>query len=295
MRYANPLMLAVFILVLSGCGVRYDYARAQRLESKKRFEDALKTYQAVAQKDPKHALAPMALYRAGDLAAKVLGDYVLARRLYSTVMEQYGDKDHWGHKAEWALFNVPNYFPLIPESYWEEGDSETGGNNAKIKVVCKPSEEDPMSVVFVRNYYAGTKFISNLSINRVYKKINLELRESPVKGSQSTVILKYPLEKGTEWMTMRNKDKLRFSIDGFETVRVKAGVFPGCIKVREQLVGQDSWKYSYYAPGIGLVLTTQASDKSESRITELLAYNLSVGLESWEKEGNPEPMGESAQ
>jgi hypothetical protein len=89
------------------------------------------------------------------------------------------------------------------------------------------------------------------------------------------VILKYPFDKGSRWTSKRGGTGLIYVIDGWATVRVRAGEFKDCLKVREIQQGIDSsWKVDYYAPGVGKVLTTLATADMERRNTELLSYNL---------------------
>jgi len=58
-------------------------------------------------------------------------------------------------------------------------------------------------------------------------------------------------------------------------VEVKGGVFITCLKVKQQPVkSKTSWKYDYYAPEVGLILTNTATKRRETRIAELLSYQM---------------------
>ncbi|HRY28916.1 MAG TPA: VanZ family protein [Elusimicrobiota bacterium] len=282
--YTRPgrVALALSFLGVLGCG-RLGFFKAERLEKAGRFEEALRAYVAVADQVPSGAIAPKALYAAGRLAGRTLQDYELARGLFQRLIDQHGDRKGWGDKAERAIFNTPNYFPLVVNGQWEEGDSDTGGRNAKIRIVCRVADDDPAAVLMTHNFYAGDKFQKNLSIRKRYKKEKLELREYLNDKSAPTVILKYPFEKGSRWTSRRDGRNFIFTVDGMAAVKVRAGEFRDCLVVREQMEGiTGSWQLNYYAPGVGHVLTTLATSGGERRNTELLSYNLSGGHEAGE-------------
>ncbi|MBI4395969.1 MAG: tetratricopeptide repeat protein [Elusimicrobia bacterium] len=299
---------------LAGCA-RVHFMAAEKQEKSGRYEQALKAYMRFAERHPEHALAPEALLAAGTLASRTLSDHELSRRLLQSVIDRYGDRKDFGRRAERELFNTPNYFPLVEHGQWEEGDSETGGKNALVKITCRPAEEDPSALsaapsqsegthdapgargelrgqsaarradhpsgaLFSRSYYAGTRFVKELSANRIYRKQNLELREYDEKQNGFSVILKHPLEKGTRWTVQRAGKTYAYTIEGTTSVHVTAGAFKDCLVVREQQEGiETSWKKDYYAPGVGKVLTTLATPATEKRNTELLSYDLSNGKE----------------
>jgi hypothetical protein len=172
----------------------------------------------------------------------------------------------------------------VVNGHWEEGDSDTGGRNALIRITCRPVEADPQAVLAVRSYYAGDTFLKQLSQNRIYRKENLELQELDKPKDAPTVLLKYPFETGASWSSRRGGRAVTFRIEGTRTVKVKAGEFKDCLVVREQQKGIDSsWKLDYYAPGVGRVLTTLATVAGEKRNTELLSYNLEGGYEAGEE------------
>jgi hypothetical protein len=101
-------------------------------------------------------------------------------------------------------------------------------------------------------------------------------------------LLKYPFEKGTRWTTRRGGASVIFFIEGTETVKVRAGEFANCLKVREIQAGNESsWKVDYYAPGVGKVLTTLATPSTEKRNTELISYQLASDEEFSGSSGRP--------
>ena len=58
-------------------------------------------------------------------------------------------------------------------------------------------------------------------------------------------------------------------------LKVQAGAFSGCLKVRRRTSGQASWVFDYYCPGIGRVKTTIGIPGGENPNTELAEYKYS--------------------
>jgi VanZ family protein len=280
LRRGAAALAAALLVFSTGCS-RIDLFRADAARRQGRYEDAVKAYVRVAERHEGSGAAPAALYKAGRLASDLLGDQALARKLYRQILDRYGDRKGWGPRAELALFNTPNYFPLTDGATWEEGDSETKGRNARIVITCRPVEEDPTAARLARQYYAGSTYVKNLSVSNVYRKKGAELHEHP-SGPKGTpvLLLRHPFEKGQKWTSKRVGRTSSFVIDGTADVKVAAGEFKDCLVVREQPEGvTGSWQVNYYAPGVGRVLTSLASGSSERRNTELLSYNLGRGRE----------------
>lgn len=275
-RRLMPGLLLAALFALSGCGTG-GFAGARWDEYHGRYEQAVAGYLKTADRHPNGFWTPRSLFHAGIIASRHLSDDLSARQILQRLLDQYGNHKEWGPRTEWAILNAPNYFPLVIGGQWTEGDSETGGKNARVDMAGKMESGDPTAVRMVRHYYAGQKLIEELSTNRTYRKRALELREYSVPGQQHyTVILKYPYERGARWTTKRSNSNLIYVIDGLAEVKVRAGEFRDCLKVREYAAGSESsWKVDYYAPGVGKVLTTLATASGEKRNTELISYQLS--------------------
>jgi len=278
LRRRPPPGLALLALAFfpTGCG-RADLLTARHYERTGQYEKALRLYTRVADRHPRAGAAPQALYSAGRLAADNLLDYPFARRLFQDLADEHGRRGAWKEKAERALLNSPNYFPLIPGARWEEGDSDTGGRNASIRIQCEPLAGAPGSFTLARDYYAGRRQVDSLSSKKIYRKTGLELREAAGSGKAESVVLKYPLSPGATWPCAAGPCEVLGTAD----VQVRAGLFRDCLKVKVPLPGvTSSWKVDYYAPGIGKVLTSAATATTEKRNTELLSYNLLDGKEA---------------
>lgn len=265
--------LLTLALSAAGCG-RIDLWRGAYYERAGRIEEALQCYASVADGRPSSSAAPEALFRAARLSAAALGDYDSARRWHERLIKNYAGQTKWRTRSELALFNTPNYFPLVEGAEWVEGDSDSGGANARIRVTCRAATPGP-GYVLARTYFAGDQQVKSLSGSSVFRKEGLELREYPVPGESYGVILKYPFLTDAVWTLSKGGARFQCLIEGLAQVRVRAGLFRDCLKVRVTQAGRgEAWKVEYYAPGVGKVLTSVASAAGERRQTELLSYSL---------------------
>jgi tetratricopeptide (TPR) repeat protein len=109
----------------------------KKLEAKGDYQKSWELYQEFAAKNPRHTLAAEALFRAGWLAQKQLGDCVAARAFYDMVLQNYPQSGSWAAQSAYYRNNCPDYFPVIDGFRWVEGDSDTKGKNARIEIVCR--------------------------------------------------------------------------------------------------------------------------------------------------------------
>ncbi len=281
MRKFTVLLLA-FSLFLSGCGPGAEFARARRLEKKGKTYAAWEKYQELSAAYPQHPRAPEVLFRAGWLSQRELGDCYMAQAFYDDVLERYPQSDPWAKMAAFQRNQCPDYFPLLPEARWVEGDSETKGKNARIETVCKPPEAPSgakggnyfpsQAGRLVRTYFAGEKKFRTIEVD--YKKADGELLEfSEASDPRGKVILKWPLKVGTRWSTAYGGRTFRYEVVAAgKSVTVAAGRFDGCVQVRSQVDGIPGATNEYYAPGVGRILTTFASAEGEKPNPELLSH-----------------------
>jgi tetratricopeptide (TPR) repeat protein len=268
-------LLLAFLLV--GCGPQSKFNNATSLEKKGRPYEAWQAYQEFAAENPGHALAAEALFRAGWLAQRKVGDCAMAAVFYDQVLEQYPQSEPWAQAALLRKNNCPDYFPLMPGAHWVEGDSETKGKNARIEIesLAKDKKEAFLSGDSGRlrkTYFAGDKKFESKEL--FYRKQDLELHESLSENDpQSKIILKWPLEVGTRWSTKWQKQLFHFTITGIDkTITVVAGEFQHCLEVTSSIEGTAGNRTDIYAPGVGHILTLQSSRNQEIRITELLSF-----------------------
>ena len=124
-----------------------------------------------------------------------------------------------------------------------------------------------------RRISAGSHLVRELK--QYYRVKGSQLRQySKLTDDAGVIMLSYPFEAGRAWRTVNEGNWMEYKVDSVgERITVKAGSFPGCLKIGERnLAYPNSIKYNYYAPEVGWVLTTTALvGGSEHRSTELLS------------------------
>jgi len=282
------LMIGLFSLTtvfFLGCGPDGQLSRAQKLENKGKYYKAWERYQMFVANYPQHPKAAEALFHAGWLAESKLNDCYMAGTFYSRIVENYPQSKYWARAASLQKGNCPDYFPLHSGSKWVVGDSDTKGKNARIEVSCSelpsgPSRFRSESGQIIKSYFAGRK--KTQSTKLVYKKKNGELLEyAKESDSYGKLIMKWPLDPGTKWRTKKNKRLFNYNIvKNDANVKVKAGRFKNCILVQSSVSGVPGvFTNEYYAPGVGLILTSISTRSGEKRITELLSYSINPSNE----------------
>jgi hypothetical protein len=268
-RRANMLTAAALAAVLTAlfqaCSPKQQ--EGALLEKQGRRLQAAQAYAAYASAAPADAGAPAALHRAAVLYVRKLGLCAEARPLLEKVA-----RDYPAYKLppeDYRLIYIcPDYFPLSAARSWTYGDTQTYGRNARQEVRLSPRDGGAGEAHYT--LYAGRQLVSRTS--RGYRYAGRSLVER--QGGHETVVLKYPLEKGVKWTTRGPEGRLEFLVEAADIpVKVKAGAFKGCVKVRRRAAGQESWLAEYYAPWAGKLLTAVAGPGYENRVMELTAYD----------------------
>lgn len=255
------LLLALF---MAACGPRYD--DAAELERQGRALPAAEEYARFSLKNPKDPRAAKALVKAARLYAVNLGLCQQALPLLERVVRNYPRFPV--PEADFRLIYVcPDYFPAGEGRSWTYGDTQTLGRNAsqEIKITAvKAGGSDARYAL-----YAGRELVTRQP--RRYYFTGQAFYER--QGGFDTIILNYPLEKGKAWTTRAQEGRLEFRVEATGLkVKVKAGEFANCVKVRRRVAGQPSWVLDYYAPWTGKVATAVAGGGYENRVMELTAY-----------------------
>lgn len=112
---------------------------------------------------------------------------------------------------------------------------------------------------------------------RYYEEDGDELRRIEVFdggiGARPETVLRAPCQPGATWTTHRGRDSVTYTIEKKDVaVRVKAGRYGKCLKVREEIAGSDAVTLHYYAPGVGRVLTSVRKGEDARRRSELAVY-----------------------
>jgi hypothetical protein len=259
-------VLPVFAVLLAagGCAPRYDDAVV--LEGQGRLLKAAQKYTAFAQAKPRDPAAPKALMAAAQIYSLKLGLCAESRPLLENLARNYRDFKMPGDVFR-QIFICPDYFPAGPGLKWTYGDSQTFGRNARqeTEVTDHVSGGAALSIAF----YAGHTLVNKQKKNYRFSAMDFMERQN----GKDTVLLSYPLEAGKTWTTSGPEGRLEFRVEQTGlNVKVKAGTFEDCVKIRRRVAGQPSWVYEYYAPWKGRVLTSVAGKGYENRIMELISY-----------------------
>lgn len=263
-KLAAVPVLSLLLLAAGGCAPRYDDAVV--LERQGRLLEAASKYKAFALAAPSDPAAPKALLAAADIYSLKLGLCSESKPLLELLARGYP-----GFKMPADVFRrifvCPDYFPAGPGLKWTYGDSQTLGKNARqeVEVVDHTSKGAVLKAAF----YAGTELVSRQK--KTYRFADMDFIED--QAGKATLILSYPLTAGKAWLSSGAEGRLEFSVEkaGLR-VKVRAGEFENCVKVRRRGAGASSWIYEYYAPWTGKILTAVAGPGFENRVTELLSY-----------------------
>jgi VanZ family protein len=277
MTTVKPLLLvlaAALSFSLSGCGPRADLIKARHLEEGGYFVEAAMKYEGIYKHFPGNPAAPEALYRLGRLYQSRLKLYSQADHYFSAVVDKYPGSAPWAAQAKQGLLTSPDYFPLTDKSFWIEGDSETGGRNMRAEWNCLETSSGTYAIT--KRISAGAHLVAQ--VKRYYRREDLELREyADPAAVRHSVVLSYPFVEGKTWRNVEDGKMVTNKIvSRVAAVKVKAGEFANCLKISEENSDTPgSVRYSYYAPGVGWVLTTTAvAGGKEHTNTELLSYRI---------------------
>jgi len=237
-----------------------------QLEKEGRLIKAAETYKAFALARPAAPEAPEALLAAAGIYTMNFGLCAESKPLLERLAREYPS-----FKMPDAVFRrifiCPDYFPSGPGIKWTYGDSQTLGRNARQLV--EVTDHTSKGAVIKNAFYAGSQLVS--SQKKLYGYSGLNFMEGQGRGA--TMILSYPLDSGKTWASSGQEGRLEFRVEKTGlNVKVKAGEFGNCVKIRRRVAGGPSWIYEYYAPWTGRVLTAVAGPGFENRVTELLSY-----------------------
>ena len=266
MKKINPLYL-ICLMSFSGCS-SYDYHVGK-------FEDgignkiaAFNLYNQFLNIAPNSSRAVEVKFRLGNIESQVFHRCDQAVSDYESVTRNLSPQNPWFQKAVLGILNCPDYFPLESGRTWVYGDSLSRGKNMKDEWKALRGKEDKNAIL--SSLYAGKNLVRQGKL--LFQKKDWAVFR--IEGASAVPILKYPFHAGQRWEFSGGKNGKYFEIVSTSSVvKTAAGVFSGCLKVKEAY-GKfpRSWKYTYYAPFVGEIKTTIAGPGFESPNTELIRY-----------------------
>jgi tetratricopeptide (TPR) repeat protein len=206
--------------------------------------------------------------RAGEIERSI-GRYDDARRHFEAAVRDFPRMTECVVRAKASLLSCPDYFPLDKGRTWVYGDSSSAGKAMRQEWTMKASSPSESSIAVV--IFAGDRRFS--STDEGYVKADWALWH--VAGKSKEPLLRYPYAQDQTWSAKRKgADVAWLVVSTTETVKVAAGQFSNCLKVRERSPSRSpSWRYDYYCPGVGRVKTTLGGDSFENPNTELLRFD----------------------
>jgi hypothetical protein len=252
-------------LLLCACD-DFHYYSGRFYHETRRGLKAVDPLEAFVQARPDDPRAAEARVRLGEIHASGFRRCLEARREFEAALRSGRLDAAWDKRAKAGLMACPDYFPLEEGRSWVYGDSASRGRNMRLELQVERSSASAQGQV-TSSLFAGKKRIR--SATESYRKEDWTLWR--LEGPKKLAVLKYPYLPGMSWAA---SDGMRYKIESnSEKVRTQAGTFELCLKVRESNPQiPDSWKYDYYAPGVGRVKTSVAGPGYENPNTELLSF-----------------------
>jgi tetratricopeptide (TPR) repeat protein len=272
---ARPVAIAVVVLAATLAFAAAVFGRASyhyhagRLDAARgRVPEALAHLEAFAAARPLDPLAAEAHVEAGRLYAG-LQRCLEARRHFEAAARGFPKLEPWASRARLGLMQCPDYFPLVPGRVWVYGDSASRG--AAMRQEWEVRGGGAGTGAIATALFAGNKRLSDGQSR--FAVVDWTLWQTDSDGRFP--LLEFPYTEGRVWTARRGDRELTYRIDSVNaTARTAAGVFTGCLKIRETTKGfKDSWRYDYYCPFVGRALTTVAGPGFENPNTELISYH----------------------
>lgn len=252
-------------LLAAGCGADTDFKHARHLEDKGDPMKAVAAYDQFLTKHPKDERVAEASYRSGILYAENLGRCPEATDRFETAARSSGP---WAEPARQALMSCPDFFPIAAGVKWTYVDTLSGGVNMRLETAVAQATGTSAGLV-TGQFYAGTEAFRKY--RRGYEKSDWTVWEDE-EGVRSP-ILRWPYVKGRSWEATKPQGQVTYTVESDDaTVKVKGGTYTGCLKIRSQAHGFDSWVYDYYCPAVGRVKTTVGVPGAENPNTELSKF-----------------------
>jgi hypothetical protein len=262
-------LLLVGVLGFTACAqADVDFKQARHLEEGGEFLRALSAYDDFIRDhktDPR--LGEVSL-RAGKIFADAIGDCDKALPHFERAVRSAVQP--WAERAKSAILDCPNFFPLTDGGSWTFVDSLSGGENMRMVLGVKTSSGGLAGRLTGEMYAGETKI---MDVDSTIVKDGWTIYEH--KGADIMPILKYPFLQGRNWQTQLQGQSVTYTIVGVNlSLKIKAGSFAGCVKVRQRTAKYPSWVFDYYCPGVGRVKKTVGVPGVENPNTELAAYQV---------------------
>lgn len=266
MRRLAPLLL--LILASSACDTYHYVAGTWREDSRKPVQ-ALQHYEAFLSHRPRDPRACEVRLRAAALE-RAFGRCGEARLHLEAAARDFPRMTECADRAKTALLSCPDYFPLDLGRTWTYVDSDSKGKAMRLDWEVRRATASAEGLLQT-SLYAGNRRIRESSES--YAKRDWAIWRTDADPAEP--LLRYPFAAGQNWRGTRGKAVIDWTVvTASATVKVAAGEFKDCLKVREHdLTYARTWRFDYYCPDVGRVKITIGGPGFENPNTELLKYD----------------------
>lgn len=164
---------------------------------------------------------------------------------------------------------ISSLFPLQEGNYWKYTGYGNEFADMERKVLFRENdrvqliESNPGTTLAVIIEVSNTEMTVVYSREEFYEETNILDQESIMQQ----VILKEPVEVGQSW----EGDFATYTIKSMtETVETEAGVFSDCVMIEISYPGGTGVSFSYYKPGLGLVLQEYVDTENDYVVSSVL-------------------------
>jgi hypothetical protein len=264
-RRLAPLLL---LAALPACDT-YHFVAGTWSEDARKPLKALKHYEKFLADRPLDPRACEVRLRTAELY-RGFGRCGEARRHWEAAVRDFPKMPECRERAKRSLLSCPDYFPLDKGRTWVYVDSESRGKAMRLDWEVRRATA-AVSGTIQSVLFAGNR--RNREEMASYEKRDWSVWR--VDGPAPEPFLRYPFGQDQAWSQPRGKSAVDWLvISATETVKVAAGTFADCLKVRElDRRYPKTWRYDYYCPDVGRVKTTIGGRGYENPNTELLRFD----------------------
>lgn len=262
-------LAAVLLLsALSGCDT-YHFVAGTWQEDARKPVQALKHYEKFLADRPKDPRACEVRLRAAEIY-RGFGRCGEARMHWETAVRDFPRSGVCAERAKISLLSCPDYFPLDLGRTWVYVDSESRGKAMRLDWEVRRATAAAAGAIQT-TLYAGNR--RNREAYETYEKREWAVWRTDAKPAEP--FLRYPFGQDQSWSAKRGNATVDWLvISTTATVKIAAGEFKDCLKVRElDRRYPKNWRFDYYCPGVGRVKTTIGGRGYENPNTELLRFD----------------------
>jgi hypothetical protein len=268
MRKNIPLLAIIFAATLTSCDTYHFLAGTWQEDARKPVQ-ALKNYERFIADRPADPRSCEVRLRAAEIY-RGWGRCGEARMHWEAAVRGFPKMKECADRARMSLLSCPDYFPLDKGRTWVYVDSESSGKAMRLDWQVRRATGSVSGSIQTTLYAGSTR---NREASESYEKRDWGVWRTDANPPEP--FLRYPFSKGQSWSGKRGDATVDWTVVSTTAkVKVQAGQFKNCLKVRElDRRYPDTWRYDYYCPDVGRAKTTIGGAGYENPNTELLRFD----------------------